>query len=264
MSNGGRAGGFPVEDFVQALSTQLDRAQDALALKAQTGRPLTFALKDLSVDLKVFWDTQRDGRLTLRHAQPNEDGASSVRLGFTTITREMVEENTVSLSLDDDPRGLDALGGGELLDVDHRRRLELAGVRTVGDFRRVTTATDPRRVEAYLGIPVGRLRAALEASSRPAVSSSHVVPRPGRRSLLRVQGANLMEDEPPQVRLSGEPVEVVEATRHELLVRPLTHHREGQIEVSVAGRRAVGFYELPDEEGDVGPDDPYAQTEAAQ
>ena len=46
--NGARA--FPVEDFVQAFTAQLDRAQDLLALKARTGRPLTFALKDLSVE----------------------------------------------------------------------------------------------------------------------------------------------------------------------------------------------------------------------
>src|SRR6187200_809775 len=93
----GSGRGFLVEDFVQSLTAQLDRAQDALALKARTGRPLTFALKDLSIDLRVFWDTGRDGSLTLRHAGPNEEGASTVHLAFTTITRSMVEENTYSI-----------------------------------------------------------------------------------------------------------------------------------------------------------------------
>jgi hypothetical protein len=48
-----------MEDFVQSLTAQLDRAQDALALQARTGRPLTFALKDLSLDLRVFCESDQ-------------------------------------------------------------------------------------------------------------------------------------------------------------------------------------------------------------
>ena len=81
----GRA--FPVEDFVQAFTAQLDRAQDLLALKARTGRPLTFALKDLSVDLHVFWEADPSGRMLMRHAEANEAGASTLRFNFTSITR---------------------------------------------------------------------------------------------------------------------------------------------------------------------------------
>ena len=46
-------GSFRVEDFIQAITAQLDRVQDALRLKA-VNRPLTYALKDLAMDLKVF------------------------------------------------------------------------------------------------------------------------------------------------------------------------------------------------------------------
>ncbi len=236
---------FAVEDFVQNLTAQLDRAQDALALKAQTGRPLTFALKDLSVELKVFWEVQRDGRLLVRHASPNEQGASTVHLAFTSITRAMVEENTFSLALDEDTRTLRDLGGKELLDDEERRKLDMLGVRTVGQFKRL----DPAQTEAIVGIPVNRLRAALEKSARPAVTGNRVERRPGRH-LLRIQGANLMKDEPPKVRLSGDPVEVLEASATELLVRPLSVHREGQFEIEVEeGEVATGFYELPPQEG---------------
>jgi hypothetical protein len=54
---------------------------------------------------------------------------------------------------------------------------------------------------------------------------------------------NLTDGSVPEVRLSGEPVEVIEASPGELLVRPLAHHLEGQIEVFVTGERALGFYE---------------------
>jgi hypothetical protein len=244
--NGAKSNGraFPVEEFVQSLTAQLDRAQDALALKVRTGRPLTFAIKDLTIDLRVFWETDSAGRVMVRHAGPNEEGASTVHLAFTTITRSMIEENTLSLALDEDPRGLQELPGSSNLDDQDRHRLEMVGVRTVGDLKRLSAATNPKSVETYLGIPVLRLRAALEQASRPTVMSTERVTR-GDRSLLRVRGANLSADSKPEVFLSGEPVEVLEASEGELLVRPMSHHSEGQLEVVVGGARATGFYELP-------------------
>jgi hypothetical protein len=239
---GGRA--FPVEEFVQALSAQLDRAQDGLALKARTGRPLTFAIKDLSIDLRVFWESDSAGRVLVRHAGPNEEGASTVHLNFTTITREMVEENTFSLGMDEDPRGLQDLPGDQGFSEQDRRRLEMIGVRTVGQLRRLSAETDTKTVETFAGVPMLRLQAALLQASRPSVTTVEPVRRDGRQ-LLRVRGANLDTAEGLEVRLSGEPVEVLESTPTSLLVRPMSHHREGRVEVSVGGAMATGFYDLP-------------------
>jgi hypothetical protein len=245
---------FPVEDFVQALSAQLDRAQDALALKARTGRPLTFALKDLSVDLKVFWESRADGRLLLRHAAPGENGASTVQFSFTTITRSMVEENTFALAMEDDPRGLDELPGGVVLPAEDKRKLEMAGVRTVGQLRRMSDGTDAKHVGAVLDIPVNNLHRLLQQSARPAVSSSENVRAGGGRRLLRIRGANLMNGEAPRVLMAGEAVEVLEAKPTELLVRPMSHHREGSLEVVVGEESTTTFFEIA---GDA--PDPYAQ-----
>jgi hypothetical protein len=234
---------YPVEEFLQALSAQLDRAQDALALKARTGRPLTFALKDLSVELKVFWEVA-EGRLVLRHAAPNEEGASVVHFSFTTITRAMVEENTFSLALEDDPRGIGDLGGHDVLDEYDRRKLELVGVRTVGQFKRLMHGADPRQMEALIGTPVDRLRMALERSSAPVVTGNEVLQRPDGRPLLKIRGANLAGSTRPRVRLSGEAVEVLDAKPHEILVRPMSHHVEGVIEVHAPEGVAEGFFDL--------------------
>lgn len=267
MSNGVRGGrAFPVEEFVQTLTAQLDRAQDALALKATTGRPLTFALKDMSIDLKVFWEVQRDSRLLMRHAAPNEEGASTVHLSFTTITRAMVEENTMSLALEEDPRALSEIGGPQAFDDEDRRRLEMVGVRTVGQFRRLSQGADPRQMEAFIGIPVNRLRAALQRSALPAVLGQEIVSQPGRRNLLRIRGANLMKDDPPRVEIAGDAVEVLEASPLELLVRPLSTHREGQFRVHVDDDSATGFFEMPEAAMTGGPD-PYGtltEKEAAE
>jgi hypothetical protein len=236
---------FPVEEFVQALSAQLDLAQDALALKARTGRPLTFALKDLNVELKVFWEMQADGRLLLRQAGPNEANASSVSLSFTTITRAMVEENTLSMELDDDPRALSELGGEDVLDAQTRRKLELVGVRTVGQLKRMSSGVDPRQMGVMLDTPFDRLRAALARSSEPVITGHEVTRRHDGRALLRIRGANLMNGSRPRVRLAGEAVEVLEARPNELLVKPMAHHSEGELEIAVGEHTATGFFELP-------------------
>lgn len=251
MTRGGSSGGkgrpFAVEEFVQAFTAQLDRAQDALALKARVGRPLTFALKDLSVDLHVFLESDDSGKLVMRHAGPDENGASTIRLSFTTITRSMVEENTLAMSADEDPRTLDDLRGAESLDDTEKRRLEWAGVRTVGQLKKLSQGTDPKSMEAYLGIPVLKLRAALEQAARPVVTGQEVVPRGDGTHLLRIRGANLTDGLPPEVHLSGEPVEVLEASPNMLLVRPRKHHSEGPVEVRIgSAQRATGYYRLPD------------------
>jgi hypothetical protein len=233
---------YPVEDFLQALTAQLDRAQDALAVKVTgTNRPLTWALKDISIDLRVFLDVNPAGRVTMRSAAPNEEGASTLHLALTTITRSMVEENAVAFHEDLDPRPLEDLMPMTTLGEDEQRRLDWMGVRTVGQLKRL----DPNLANAMVGLPIGQLQAALEAAARPTVR--HVEPVSHLEgTLLRIRGANLSDVVTPEVHLGGEPVEVLEQRPNDLLVRPLAHHLdgEGQVEVFVRGQRATGYFRM--------------------
>jgi hypothetical protein len=233
---------YPVEEFLQALTAQLDRAQDALALKVSgTNRPLTWALKDLAIDLRVFVEVNEGGKVLLRSAAPNEDGASTIHLNLTTITRPMVEENSYSFADDEDPRSLDDLKSSTKLDDSDQRKLDWMGIRTVGQLKQL----DPAAVQAVVGIPMMRLQAALAAAARPSVTGHEVVRNPGGGGpLLRIHGANLSDGVTPEVRLAGHAVEVLEATPRGLLVRPLSFHRDGQVEVFTAGQRATGFFDL--------------------
>lgn len=240
----GSAKAFPVEDFLQSLTAQLDRAQDTLALKVKAGRPLTWALKDLSLDLQVFVEVDPGGRVLLRSAGPNEAGASTLHINLTSITRPMVEENTFHFQDDHDPRSIDDLRSAADLDEADHRKLEMLGIRTVGQLQNLSQGSDGKAVETMLGLPIGRLQAALAAAARPTVQQQQVVQRP-EGNLLRLRGANLSDGLGTEVRLAGEPVEVVEARRHELLVRPLAHHQEGQVEVFVKGERATSYFRLP-------------------
>lgn len=147
--------GFLVEDFIQSITTQLDRVQDVLRLKALT-RPLTYALKDFALDLNVFVDMDTDGNVRFRTSGPNESGASMVRIGFTTITKPMIEENTVSLALTKSPM-LDEMG----LERDERRRLEQLGIRNAAQLEQLRESTSTTTIARYTGVPVNRLRQAM-------------------------------------------------------------------------------------------------------
>lgn len=240
------ARGVPVEDFLSAIGEQLDRAQDALAIKARTGRPLTWALREMKLALQVFIDVDAQGHVLWRTAGPNETGASTVNLEFTTITRPMIEENTYSMLDDSDARPFDTLGAAADMSDDERIRLRRLGVRTIGQFRRLSPqgGSGLASLGDMANIPVGKLEAALRASARPSVTGHESVRR-NDETLLRVHGANLSDGINTEVRLAGEPVEVVEARPNALLVRPLEHHRNGQIEVMVNGERATGFFRMP-------------------
>ncbi|MCH8167370.1 MAG: hypothetical protein IIC03_05510 [Proteobacteria bacterium] len=157
-----RGGSYPIEEFLEAITAQLDKTQDALRLKA-VNRPLTFALKDFSVDLQVFVEMDSEGRVTMRPSGPNETGASKVKIGFTTITRPMIEENTVSLEMTQAPT-LAEVG----LAADERRQLEKLGVRNAAQLRKLQRRAGEDTMSRYSGVDLDRIRSALDLS-RPRI-----------------------------------------------------------------------------------------------
>lgn len=247
IPKGSSARAIPVDDFLAAIGEQLDRAQDALAIKARTGRPLTWALKEFKIALQVFVEMDPQGQVLWRSAGPNETGASTVHLDFTTITRPMIEENTYSALDEVDARPIEQIGGNDLSD-EERVRLRRLGVRNVGQLKRLAPRERLDSVGGAVNIPVGKLEAMLRASSRPTVQNHDFVKK-GDETFLRIQGANLTDGINTEVRLAGEPVEVVDATPSVLLVRPMEHHTSGQIEVMTAGERATGFFRVPNGHG---------------
>lgn len=164
----GSEGSFLVEDFINAITTQLDRVQDSLRLKA-VNRPLTYALKDIALDLHVFIEVDAQGNVRFRSSGPNEEGASTIRLGFTTITRPMIEENTISLAMSGSPQ-LEEMG----LDEGERKRLENLGVRNAAQLQNLQKQVrSSSGVTRLTGIPAERLKKML-SYGKPQVT--HVVP----------------------------------------------------------------------------------------
>lgn len=174
--------GFMVEEFISSITNQLDRVQDALRIKA-VNRPLTYALKELHLELKVFVDMDPQGQVLLRAAGPNEAGASTLAMDFTTITKPMIEENTISLAASRSTP-LDNLG----LKPEEQQKLERLGVTNLAQLERLKGSTGVSTVARMADMSVDRLRSALQtgqpklggvAPPRPAPAPRPVpAPRP--------------------------------------------------------------------------------------
>lgn len=206
----------PIEDFLEAITAQLDKTQDSLRMKA-VNRPLTFALKDFTIDLSVFVEMDLDGIVRLRPSGPNEAGASTIHIGFTTITRTMIEENTISMELAQSPGLEEAEFAPE-----ESLRLQRLGVRNTAQLDRLRAQLGEEGVARFSGIDPGRLRQALQmnrggvdfvdigagrrAEANPGGEAPAIVPiRPGQQR-LRLRGSNLNGGgrQPARLRLDGQ------------------------------------------------------------
>jgi hypothetical protein len=261
--------GFLVEEFIDAITTQLDRVQDTLRLKA-VNRPLTYALKDLQLDLKVFIDMDNQGHVRFRSAGANDAGASVVHFGFTTITKPMIEENTISMTATRSA-SLDELG----LKPEEQRRLERMGVSNLAQLQKLGSSAGVGTVARLTDVPLDRIRQALQKGA-PAVHSVQPAPKsplgtkPGSKPspafvqpktpMLRLPsgsqrmtlfGKNLMdEDAPPRITLNDEPLAVREHDHDRIVVELPESARTGTLALALGDGEPI-HYELAIDGADV-------------
>lgn len=259
--------GIPIEDFIQALTSQLDRAQTAMALKAKNRNlPLTFAVKDLSIDLRTHVEV-RNSAVHVRPAEPNETQASTIHLALTTVTRPMIEENSVEPIAETEDDSLDKVFGEDAKEEEReelRRRLEWAGIHSVEQLRTLQRSTREDMVQNTLQqvtrLPVNRLRQALERSSQPLITQviRQQLEMPGQvghapAPVLRIRGNNLVGKVQPKITIGDKPLRLLQAAEKELVVELPAQPLSGALAVETApGRIAQTDFEL------VSNDDPYA------
>lgn len=228
-----------LEDFIQAVQSQLDNAQAAMAIKARNlNLALTFAIKDINLDLRAHVEFA-DSEIRIRPAAAGEKEASIFHIVFTAITRPAIEENAITLGDDDpDDQSLDELG--EDLTTDERKRLEWAGVRTVKQFQNAQEKSSVATIGRVTNLPVERLRKALERASTPLVQRVEPVrPEPGALpggpQLIRVTGRNLVRGTTlPQVKIGRRPVSILKSSPNELLLAPGDDQWVGELAVEAA------------------------------
>jgi hypothetical protein len=226
-----RDSGVPFDLFIQALTEQLDKAQAAMAIKARVGKlPLTFAVKEVSLDLRAFVQLIDDD-VYLRPAGPGETEASTIKLALTTITKPMIEENAVDFRNDDTSFNLKEALGDRLSD-DDQRRLERIGVRTVTQLNELRQTAGADVIARLSRMPVNRLQQALMNSAAPRVTriDRESERDPGQRR-VHVSAPSLLAGRLPRVRAAGVPVPVLEAGEGRLVLAPLASQLGCEVEM---------------------------------
>lgn len=235
MNLGGHNPGLPIEQFIQALTSQLDRAQAALRLKA-VGLPLTFAVKDLTLDLRAQME-MIGSVVHIRPAGPSETEASTIRLQLTTITRPMIEENAAQFADTGDEPSLREVLGPDVSE-DDQRRLEWAGIHNVAQLREVQRRSGADELEKYTQVPALRLRAALARAELPHISRVALEPSRapadrGTAPTLKIRGINLHRALAPRVTIRGESVPVLHASEKEIHIAPRAQLMSGTLSIEV-------------------------------
>ncbi|MEJ1095439.1 MULTISPECIES: hypothetical protein [unclassified Pseudoxanthomonas] len=219
--------GVPFDMFIQALTEQLDKAQASMAIKARVGRmPMTFAVKDVSIDLRAFVQMV-DDEVYLRPAGPGESDASTIKLALTTITKAMVEENAIDFKAEDPKFNLkEALGDG--ISDDEQRRLERIGVRTITQLNELKATAGTDVIARLSRMPVNRLQQAMMRAAAPRVTR---VERNGHGERVHLNAPGLRAGRLPFVRAAGSAVPVVSASDGEIVLAPMATQMGCEAEV---------------------------------
>lgn len=212
--------GVPFDVFIQSLTEQLDKAQAAMALKARVARlPLTFAVKDVSLDLRAFVQVVDDD-VFVRPSSPGDTEASTIKLTLTTVTRSMVEENAVDFKAGEPQFTLREALKGQLSDED-QRRLERIGVRTVEQLSELRKTAGADVVARLARMPVNRLQQALLAAAAPRVTQVESAGDDrSRGTRVHLHAPGLRAGRIPFVRAAGRDVPVLEAHDGRIVLAP--------------------------------------------
>lgn len=231
----------PIEDFLEAITAQLDKTQDSLRLKA-VNRPLTFAIKDFNIDLSVFVEMDATGLVRLRPSGPNEAGASVIKIAFTTITRPMIEENTIAMELTQSP-SLEDAG----FSLEESKQLERLGVRNIAQLDKLRSSTDEDAIAQYSRMDPGLLRKRLKLS-RPQINMVKIGTKDRALPARTGDGPAQVPVEEGQERLSLRGKRLTEAgiaprARLDGMTLPIRAFSQSHIDVDLPGDRG-GLLEL--------------------
>jgi hypothetical protein len=224
------ASSWKLNSFLDSLILELDRAQDTLAVKG-LNRPLTYTVKDVSLELQLFPDY--DGReLRFQTAAPGETGAAKIAFQLGSITDRQIRETTKN-PVTKDHIAIDAVEG---IDDETKETLHRIGVTSVEDIARMERnnidlgrISDNRVDYSRLANVINRAR---RRAAPPSVTAATL--SAGDEPALSIRGQNLAvaasvagAGEFPVAYLNGTIVPVLSASPGELrlavppsLVRP--------------------------------------------
>lgn len=206
-----------LESFLDSLIIELDKARETLAVKA-INKPLTYAVKDISLDLQLF-PTYDGDNIRFTTAQAGQSGASRVSIQLGSITDQQIRETSRIPALKNDIV-IDAIDG---IDDKTKKNLKKIGVSSVTDLEKMEKKNiDIEKLSAKdgsSGINYKNLAGLIEKSRRaknPPLISRVSVSKSEEGPLLVLQGKNLAVQQSfsPVAVINNELTEVVAHDPH--------------------------------------------------
>ena len=216
---------WQLEDFIDSLVFELDKARETLSLKG-VNSPLTYAVKDLSMDLNVF--PVYDGTdVRFVTAGSGESGSSKISLSLGSITDRQIRE-TAKKPVSQDDITLDEL---EDLDETTKKQLNRMGVRSAEDVKNLndrnikTTKVVTQDEEGTSSGPIdfkklaGLINKAQRTKKPPRVVAAQMGVI-GGRTVLSIKGENLALEQSAELKakLNNVQAKILGANQDQILI----------------------------------------------
>ncbi len=117
-----------LETFLDHFILELDKARDTLSVKG-INKPLTYAVKDVSLDLQIFPEFSGD-EVLFKTAKSGETGASKLSIQLGSITDRQIRQTTKE-PLKEEDIAIDLL---DEVDADVKKDLQKIGVTSSRDI----------------------------------------------------------------------------------------------------------------------------------
>ena len=234
---------WDLENFLDSLILELDKAQDTLSLKGVT-RKLTYTVKDVAFDLHLF-PTYENGKLKFQMAKPGDQGGSRISFQLGSITdRQIRESGNEPMSRDDisidNIEGIDDEVKDSLrkVGVHSTRDLERMDQRNVNVEKAVENKTQGEKRLDYGNLAnminkAKRRKFAPQLSAAQGLSDAEAIDLTLRGNNFVLPGAH--DTRFPIALLNGESVQVVSATHDTLQLKvPKGYLNRGANQLSIA------------------------------
>ncbi len=183
---------WQLADLVDALSAEVDRAEDTLALKSYA-RKVSFAIKKMALDVEVTMRRAPDGRLFFRTVDVGDTSDTLLKLDFAQVLENQLTGMRRPMDDTTSSAPVSVLPG---ITAEEVRALNSIAIFTVDDFNRYTQTTAMvAEVSRKTGIAETRLRnwrgMPFVTTLKPArgAPGSSVVLEGGHFGLTRPEGA---------------------------------------------------------------------------
>lgn len=121
---------WTLQSFVDALVYELDKARYTLSVKGLTN-PLSYAVKDLSVELQVFPDYSNN-EIKFTTARSGQNGSSKIAFQLGSITDRQIRETT-RRPMTEEEITIDALD----IDEEAKKEMKKVGIQSVKDIEKI-------------------------------------------------------------------------------------------------------------------------------